>query len=206
MTPIKLVIDDEVFRTELAAYQRYVDWCPGARYFNGPAGTEPYRLLARLAQQLPPGSTVADCGTLYGCSAIALAINPSITVNSYDITDYGACGRDVPPGADINYVLGNCLDHVADMVGCQLIHLDIDPHNGVQEEQFYGRLVNRKFAGVLLCDDINLNFEMRRFWTGLNAAQALFRHVKCIDASRWGHHSGTGVVVFDPETIDVEVK
>jgi hypothetical protein len=44
----------------------------------------------------------------------------------------------------------------------------------------------------MLCDDIHLSDEMERFWREI-------KHEK-YDITQYGHHSGTGIVLFSNET------
>ena len=65
--------------------------------------------------------------------------------------------------------------------------LDID-HNYTNEIWLYNFLIQNNWNGIMLCDDINLNDEMRRFWSEIS-------HVKH-DITKYGHFSGTGLVLF----------
>lgn len=212
---IKLTVDEELFVVDLTPWQKYIAWSPGAQYFNLPPGQEHYRLLAYLAGQLPQGSSCADCGTLYGCSAVALAaLGYARTVLTFDIKDHLPPGQ-TPSYLDIATIKPYQLsaldpDAIAEMINCQIIVLDIDPHDGKQETDFLVQLELHSYRGILICDDIHLNEAMEKFWVGV---QGCFRErlerapaYKCIDLTPWGHWSGTGAVVFDPAVIDLEVK
>ncbi len=188
---MKLTVGPEVRNIDLTAWYRYAP----TPFFLGEAGTEPYRLLAYLAQQLPPGAKVADLGTFQGASAVALASNPSANITTYDISSTAPNGLFGMP--NINIVLGNVFDRVDEFWNADLIHLDLDPHDGIQEMKIFACLADCGFQGLLICDDIRLNPGMDFFWSSIE--------LKKLDLTRYGHWSGTGVVVFDPETIDVEV-
>jgi hypothetical protein len=66
--------------------------------------------------------------------------------------------------------------------------LDID-HEYHNEIQIYHTLANRGWKGIIVCDDIHLNDPMKRFWDEVS-------HPK-IDITKYGHGSGTGVIVMD---------
>jgi hypothetical protein len=71
-----------------------------------------------------------------------------------------------------------------------LIFLDIDPHHGIMEFEFYEWLVKHDYKGTLIFDDI-LHFEKMRenLWFKIH-------HPNKIDLTSIGHWSGTGVVDF----------
>jgi hypothetical protein len=51
------------------------------------------------------------------------------------------------------------------------------------------KLIEIDFKGILLLDDIHLNAEMQALWDWIPI-------VKKIDLTKFGHNSGTGVVMF----------
>jgi hypothetical protein len=58
-------------------------------------------------------------------------------------------------------------------------------------------LMSSGYKGVVLADDIRLNDKMRAFWQWVP--------LKKFDVTHYGHHSGTGVIVFDAAVCDVAV-
>jgi len=212
---MKLKIDETVHLADLSLHKKYVDWSPGAQYFTLGAGQEHYKLLAALSAQLPLGSQVVDCGTLYGCSAVALSVNPGVTVHTFDLEDrLTGQGERVKQIHNIFFHQQCCIASVTDMLdGVQplIIVLDIDPHDGEQEADFVSKLMMFNYRGLLICDDIHLNEAMKKFWRYLEKlATPTQTHSemkwRVLDVTEYGHWSGTGIVVFDPETIDVEVE
>ena len=168
-------------RPELAFVPQYQS------YFQKEAGVEHYRLL----EDLVVGKTgvVIDIGTLYGSSALALASNADVNVWSYDITDHiprDATIRDVP---NISFRLQNGIEAIPDFVSkTDLILLDVDPHDGIQEKQFFDALVTHGYTGIVVCDDIHLNDAMRAWWASIDLPKE--------DVTHKGHFSGTGIVTF----------
>jgi predicted O-methyltransferase YrrM len=208
-------VDDRVHSMDLAPIAQYA-YTP---YFLGAAGTEPYKLLAWLAQQIPSGEKIADLGTLHGASAAALAINPEVQVVTYDIKDnrldsikklaqpkIGDGVFEYPFGFNIKFVCGNALDHVDDFADAMLVHLDIDPHDGAQERILLDRLIDHRFRGLLICDDIHLNAGMKRFWSLACGETSYWSDFHAYDLTKWGHWSGTGAIAFDPTFVDIEMK
>lgn len=61
-------------------------------------------------------------------------------------------------------------------------------HNGDFEMEFYNKIKEIGFSGLLMIDDIYLNTEMKNFWNQIELEK--------FDLSEFGHHSGTGLVTF----------
>jgi hypothetical protein len=61
-------------------------------------------------------------------------------------------------------------------------------HNGDFEQEFVDHLIKIKYKGLVMFDDIYLNYEMRKFWEGLKNEK--------FDLTEIGHFSGTGLVIF----------
>jgi predicted O-methyltransferase YrrM len=150
--------------------------------FHGSSGREHYRLLMYISQ-IFKGSLIFDVGTLVCRSAIALSYNDNTMVRSFDII------QSLPENVkkdNIEYILGDCtLDK--DFKTVPFIFLDV-AHDGTYEEIFYNHLKSINWNGILLLDDIHLNVEMKKFWSGITEE----KH----DITGKGHWSGTGVVLF----------
>jgi hypothetical protein len=78
--------------------------------------------------------------------------------------------------------------------------LDIDPHEGSREFNFYLWLRENKYNGIVVCDDIIHFQEMRtNFWDKVDSQNKL-------DISRFGHWSGTGLIYFNPSSVPSFLK
>ena len=62
-------------------------------------------------------------------------------------------------------------------------------HDGGFEREFILELLKNNYKGMVLCDDIYLNDEMKSFWEWVPLQK--------IDVSKYGHWSGTGIILFD---------
>lgn len=162
--------------------------------FYGAPGREHYRLLAYLASQMN-GQTIIDIGTHKGGSALALSVNPTNTIYSFDIQRKAPL-RDLP---NLSFELANLWDPVVrkhwapKLLSAALIVLDIDPHDGPMEFEFYEWLRDSGFKGLLLCDDIWYFKPMRdNFWFKVPTEHKL-------DITALGHWSGTGLIAFGPQ-------
>ena len=195
------IYDEDV--TEMLPYAKYyknIGHKDHSYYFTLDKG-EHYKLISHLSKQCPDGSTVIDIGTFLGYSALSLAINPNVSVVTYDIEEMIVQKEgmksmlDVP---NITYRIKNCLDDVPSLLPAPLIILDVDPHDGVQEIDIIQALINHNYKGVVICDDIKLNDGMKRFWEWVP--------LKKVDITAFGHLTGTGAIVFDPAIHDLVVE
>ncbi len=185
----------------------FVNRCEGhddRREFLGAPGDQHYRLMAYLSQQFN-GQEIIDIGTHRGSSALALSYNPNNKVLSFDIEDrMGDTGRATKwAGRNIEFVMGNLWDAevrrtwLPRLLAAPLIVLDIDPHDGPMELEFYRFLKAAGYKGLLLCDDIWYFKGMRdRFWYHIPEGEK-------VDVTALGHWSGTGIVHFGHQSIEV---
>jgi len=160
------------------------------QYFTLAPGVEHYKLLAYLSYMFPKGSTLIDIGTLHGYSALALSHNHNINVITYNLVD------DIPSDvisikskSNITWKIKNCLEDIELLLKAPFIMLDTF-HDGGFEREFILVLLKNNYKGMVLCDDIYLNTEMKSFWEWVPLEK--------IDVSKYGHWSGTGIILFDP--------
>lgn len=155
---------------------------------------EHYRLLTYISYQYI-NELIIDAGTCQGHSCLALAQNRNNLIRTYDIVS-----------KDIHYITDNYMNVIKKILdinleidsileSAKIILLDIDPHDGITEIQFYNKLLNTNFKGFLICDDININDDMKKFWNSIDKEK--------YDISDIGHWSGTGIVNFSDEKIEI---
>jgi len=152
---------------------------------------EHYRLLYYIGN-LYNNIQIIDAGTSNGYSCIPLSQNVNNIILSYDIYDksYLKINHNIIlKTMDINVETNDIIKN------SKIIFLDIDPHEGTQEIKFYEKLVNIGYDGILICDDINLNDNMKIFWNNIKEEK--------YDISDIGHYSGTGIVNFSNEKIEI---
>ena len=76
-----------------------------------------------------------------------------------------------------------------------LIMLDIDPHEGKREYDFYLWLRDNNYQGIVVCDDIRHFPDMRTyFWDKVAPEHKL-------DITDFGHWSGTGLMFFNRDAV-----
>lgn len=192
-----LSIDDNVNNVSLDSLNSMADWHHHYQFFHLNPGVEHYKLLSYLSFQFPPGTTVYDIGTFLGYSALTLSHNPNVKVITYNIEE------NIPPNVhsikyknNIECKIKNCLEDIDELVKSPFIMLDT-AHTGDFERQLIEQLIANNYKGCVLCDDIYLNSEMRQFWDWVP--------LKKIDVTKYGHWSGTGIIVFDESFVSIKV-
>lgn len=185
---------DEIAETEIPLPHDRLD----TGELLGQPGSEHYRLLAYLARQFSHG-TIIDIGTHIGCSALALSTNPSNRVYTFDlqqklsVTDQ----HQLWTHGNVVFSKDNLMESETRqswrdiLLSSSLIVLDIDPHEGSQEFEFYEWLKQENYRGLLLLDDIHYFKGMRdNCWYKIPSEEKR-------DLTGLGHWSGTGLVRFD---------
>lgn len=175
----------------------FTTWSPFCKYFMGV--NEHYRLLSHLSWQLERGDFVVDVGTFLGFSALALSHNQNARVISYDISQsIPATSETFTPlhRSTIDFRLGDVLKDLSSLLDAPFMFLDTN-HDGTFERQFIQELQRLEYKGIVFCDDIDLNDDMRSFWTDVTLPK--------IDLTSVGHWSGTGAILFDPSVTRLEI-
>ena len=166
-----------------------------SEYFSLRSGQEHYRLLTYLSM-IFDNVNIFDIGTCGGASAFALSSNPNNTVYTFDIQDVHS--KSLSDVNNIKFCIENILDNkeiYQTLLASPFIFLDTK-HDGVFENEFYNFLVNNNYKGILGLDDIHLNDEMKNFWNNI--------FIKKYDVTKYGHGSGTGLVIFNDTQIIME--
>ena len=151
------------------------------------AGQCEYRLYAYLSTCFK-GTTILDVGSRTGGAALALSYNEENQVMSYDLQEQGASSikRD-----NITWKIQDFRDDdTLDWDNISVIMIDVDPHDGKQEEEMFEFLEEKEWKGLVLLDDIGPQWpEIEDFWNRITFPK--------LDVSDVGHMSGTGAVSFD---------
>lgn len=150
--------------------------------FHRPPGEEHYRLLAEISSVMDFG-LVYDIGTYKGLSALALAANESVDVISYDIR----WSVNVNRPRNIEFRVGNFYNDPI-LLKADFIFVDIDPHDGSNEQIVLKYLKDHNYTGLVMFDDIYQFDGMKKFWESIEQPKHDLTHV--------GHWSGTGLVDF----------
>lgn len=150
---------------------------------------EHYRLLTYLANQFN-GITFIDAGTYQGLSCLALAQNPKNKVVSYDIEK-----KNIPFLNSYKNVTLKTLDinkeSVEEIKSAHIILLDIDPHDGIQEQAFSDFMETIDYTGYVICDDIYLNSNMAFWWRSIDRLK--------YEVTEVGHSHGTGIICYNTD-------
>jgi len=164
--------------------------------FYGAPGREHYRLLAHLST-LFDNVDIIDISTHMGSSSLALSYNKLNTVYTFDIDNRISDENKLifPGNIKFNYLNlfdpGTQLEWSDKILSSPLIFLDIDPHDGELEYDFYLFLKENNYQGLLILDNIWYFKKMRdNFWYKIPTEDKL-------DITNMGHWSGTGLVQFN---------
>lgn len=166
-------------------------------YYDLLSGQQEYRLYSYLTTFFD-NSIILDIGTLNGRSAVSLSHNESNRVISYNIID------DIKDPEHRIYTKSNIEFRVKDVLGdltpelvakTKIVMIDID-HFEVVERKIIKRLDELGFSGIILLDDIHHPWpecqeSMQRLWNSLQYDK--------YDISKYGHISGTGLVVMNSD-------
>jgi hypothetical protein len=155
-------------------------------------GEEHYILLSRFSA-LFDHQTILDVGTYKGLSALALSYNKLSTVISHDIK-HNVIVDNMPENIELRI----CSDKTRifnfdDFSKVKLILLDIDPHDGIQEQKYLDMLLSVRYNGYVLLDDIHLHSVMENFWNSIEVGGGI---TEKRDLTNVGHWSGTGLLCF----------
>lgn len=177
---------------------KFISWGDHQKCINAKAGDHHYKLLSYLSMKISNG-LIFEFGTHYGTSSLALSVNKSNKIITYDLPNqlrkYGI--RPQPKNVELR--IGNIfeLKQENEMLDADLIFLDVD-HLGVFEWKVYTYLGDNKYKGIMVVDDIVFNQEMINFWNKII-------HTK-YDITKVGHAyvdpdvgcgGGTGLVDFN---------
>jgi len=174
-----------------------------------PCGKEHYFFLASIGMQLK-NNKIIELGTHNGRSTIALNYgnmkqNNQNTIYTYDI--YHHLLPNIFNNTTIVFKMENLFDQSIreqnreHILSADLIFIDVDPHEGVVEYDFYLWLKANNFEGIILFDDIHLGCGHLGVNTG-NCMQQFWDKIEDeykYDLTTVGHWSGTGIVLFHKE-------
>lgn len=167
--------------------------------FYDKPGNQHYRLLSYFST-LFNNSNIIEIGTHMGESAIALSYNETNTIYTFDIID--KIKPDKKPKKNVNYIIDDIMTNdlsrskwMETILSSSFIFLDVDPHNGHMEYNFYLFLKENNYKGFVICDDIWYFKDMRdNFWYKIDDKYKY-------DISHLGHWSGTGIINFNKQNL-----
>lgn len=183
MKEVILNINNEILDGLDMTLSNYINSDEYRKYFNDFSSKEHYRLLTYLSKVFND-CNILDVGTFYGASALALSFNESNKVYSFNLHNELKLNK-IPQ--NIEFITDNIISGKYDsmILSSKLILLDTF-HDGVFEQLFLDYLINLKYNGILILDDIYLNKYMEIFWEKISLDK--------IDITHLGHSTGTGVV------------
>lgn len=190
--------------TDLSPLYKYISWNPQyLQYFQQPSGQEPFKLLGYISKHCQGVAT--DIGTQYGSSALALSLSTDLHVDTFDkfrlvpTSNPSSQVLTIENKPNITYRVLSGQAVLSKIAKSMVVYLDINTTDGIEETKIINQLQHLNFKGILILDDINLNDTMKTVWSTVPNT------LKKIDATAFGHWSGTGIVVYDPSFIDVNI-
>jgi hypothetical protein len=197
-----VVNKERVDDIDLSSLYQYLAWNPQyLQFFSQKAGQEAYKLLGYISKH--SNGVITDIGTQFGSSALALSLNDQVTVETYDKFKHIPDNNQVPTivnKPNIKYKVLSAQTILSKIAESTVVYLDINTQDGLEEVKIINKLEELKFKGLLIIDDIKLNTVMENVWNNVP------KHLKKIDVTEFGHWSGTGIVVYNPQHIDVNVE
>ena len=192
-----------------------------AGYMLSKAGTEHYAFLHYLASTYGDCRHFADIGTRYIASSVAMGSNLKSPVWTFDIPSSTERQHAFRGGTEENYqtrakaiglnikfhnldLLKVSDDELKNYFGTWFVMLDTfhKPDTVPFEREFFQRLLDIGFKGVLGLDDIHFNSEMKKWWQevqdGAGAAEGGY---VTYDITSVGHSTGTGLVDFSGKVV-----
>ena len=125
-----------------------------------------YKYLISFCKILQP-QRVLELGTQIGSGAAALSVY-SRSVVTADV-NIGEISKEIYLSNKISVISlrtpQSCLN--INFSPFELIFIDIG-HDGIYEEQIHKKLLESKYKGIVLWDDILLNNSMKKFWNELD--------------------------------------
>lgn len=185
-----------------------------AGFLLSPPGREHYTLLNYIAATYGDCRHLSDIGTRVVASALAMASNKKTPVWTFDLpgsTERTAAFRGNTEGDWQKQVQGLGVDitfynldlmkasdgELKKYLGTWFIFLDTYhlPDTVPFEREFFQRMIDIGFKGILGLDDIHLNDQMEKWWKEVqdNAEGGGYT---TFDLTKVGHWSGTGLVDF----------
>lgn len=159
--------------------------------FLAPAGENHYKLLGYLSLKIQKG-LIVELGTHVGTSSLALSINKSNRVVTYDVRNLYSVATQP---TNVERIIGDIfeLNQQDILLKADLIFLDT-AHLGDFEWEVYSFLLRNDYKGILLLDDIHWNAPMKVFWNKIQTTKydiTSLGHGVCPDGV-----AGTGLVDF----------
>lgn len=198
---IEILINNEIldkFKMINSEYLYHQDY-----YFNL-SGLHEYRLYSYLSTFFND-IIILDIGSSFGRSAIALSHNNTNKVISYDIYNWIQDDNHIIyTKSNIEFRLKDIMDDLTPefIKKCRLVVIDID-HYETSEKQIIHKLKECNFSGIIILDDIHhpqkdMYEAMERLWKNISIPK--------FDITKYGHISGTGLILMNSEYISLLFK
>jgi hypothetical protein len=185
------IVKKDLRHIDLTPYVNQITRNDHKKLFLDPPGKNHYPLLAYLSNQLS-NSLIVELGTHHGTSSLALSVNTTNHIVSYDVRDLYSVK---PQPSNLTRRIGDIfeLNQESILLDAALIFLDT-AHTGEFESKVYKYLRDNDYQGILVLDDIHWNVPMKLFWNSIDITKydiTDIGHGICPDGP-----AGTGIVDF----------
>lgn len=162
---------------------------PEREYLFGKSGTEHYRLLYWLSKNVSDYNII-EIGAFNGLSTACLSVNKKNEIFCYDLDFSTLHFESIPNNVTLMQVKNGDSEWFdkEGMKDADIIWVD-SWHSGKMEKKIIEYLVEIKWKGVTIWDDIWFNYPMAKMWMSVNGD----KH----DLSEIGHIHGTGIIFFN---------
>ena len=154
-----------------------------------------YYNLLKYASDMFEDELILDIGTHYGHSALALGLNRKNHVKTYDVVSLlrnEEC-ENIKKDFNIEFNILKAQDIPLEFYKeSKIIFLDII-HNGVEEKEVLDIILKSGFEGILICDDICFNDEMKKFYEEIKLYKIWMKDLRT---------SGLGIILFNIKYAD----
>ena len=161
--------------------------------FHFKSGKEHYRFLIYMSLHFN-GCDIFELGTYGGESALAMSSNPSNQIYTFDIVK--TYSQELSKNKNnIHFHIEDIMEHPEHhekLLSSSFIFLDT-VHDGKTEKRFYDFLITNNYKGILCMDDVcHTSYpELHSVWNNIETSK--------IDVTKYGHETGTGLVIFNNE-------
>lgn len=188
---MKTIVLDDVLKTDLSPISHLVRGRERECYQDAKLrqrGKGHHFKFLGYVSKLFRNSVFLDIGTRNGASALALALEASNSVHTFDIKGHFRPERWGDRRIKFHRTPAMKIDDML-LHKASAIYLDID-HTGKTERLFYDKLKNMNYQGLLILDDIHLQRfgDMEGFWSSIDNPKW--------DVTDVSHWSGFGLVDF----------
>lgn len=180
----------ELDNLDMAPIYNQFNNIPERQYLLSKSGVEHYRLLKWISDHAVPDTKIVELGAFQGLSTLCLASTPRVQVSAFDINTKAVQWKNKPANVSLIHISDMDTEHYPEEPLLQANIVFVDTwHTGKMERLIYDFLVENKWSGLLIYDDIYYGYPMVQMWNSID-------HPSKHDLTKLGHSFGTGIIIF----------